>query len=385
MRVALVIERMAPSYGGKETSTAQMAVALTGRGCDVSIICQKALWEHPGVSVIALGARGATRTARLRNFIADIERELTPGRWDIVHATLPVPGANVYQPRGGTVPAQIAASRRRRSSLGAALSGMFEPLNRCRTHMGKLERRVLADESVTCLAVSAMVADEFQDYYSRRDRVRVVYNAVDLPPVDDQQRADWRQKIRFVLRVSPDDPVFVTIARNFPLKGVNEAIIAFAEWLDRTRFRTNARLVVVGRDHVEGYQRIAGMRQAGRHVVFMPPTDDVFRYYAAADACVLLSWYDPCSRVVLEATRWGIPSITTAYNGASEILAHGGGIVVPSPDDRQAVMAAYEQLADPAERSRCADLCRQLAPALTIDRHVDELLNVYEGICREKR
>jgi len=385
VKVALVIERLDPSGGGRETSTAQMAAGLADRGCEVSVICRQAAWEHDGVNVIAVGKRGVTRLSALRHFITDVQRQLGAGRWDIVHATLPVPGANVYQPRGGTVPAQVAAGRRRRSGVGAALSAAVAPLNRCRTHMGELERQVLADEAVTCLAVSAMVAGEFADYYQRSAGVRVVYNAVAVPDVDDEQRADWRQKLRFMLGVSPDDPVFLTVARNFVLKGVNEAITAFAEWLGRSTSGKNARLVVVGRDNMDGYRRIAGMRQAGRHVVFIPPTDEVFKYYAAADACVLLSWYDPCSRVVLEAARWGIPSVTTSYNGASEVLAGGAGIVVSSPSNRRAVVAAYEDLSDPARRAERAELCRRLDGTLAIGRHVDELMNVYQSICEDKR
>ncbi len=385
MKIALIIERMDPSGGGRETSTAQVAAGLAERGNDVSVICRQAAWTHNRVNVIPVGKRGATRLAALKNFLADVERQLGAGSWDIVHATLPVPGANVYQPRGGTVPAQIAASQRRRSPMVASLSAMVEPLNRCRTYMGFLERLLASDEDVTVLAVSAMVADEFEDHYGRRDGVHVVYNAVDVPDVSDEQRADWRQKLRYSLGVTREDPVFITVAKNFPLKGVNETIIAFAEWLDRGRFHVNARLVVIGRDHVEGYRRIAGLRQAGRHVVFMPPTDEVFKYYAGADACVLLSWYDPCSRVVLEATRWGIPSITTAYNGAAEVLQQGAGIVVPSPSDRRAIMAAFEEMSNPDRRAQQAELCRQLNSHLSIDRHVDELMNVYQGICEDKR
>ncbi len=385
MKVALIIERMDPAGGGRESSTAQIAAELADRGCEVSVICQQANWARDGVEIVALGKRGLTRTATLRHFIADVQTALDAGQWDIAHAMLPVPGANVYQPRGGTVPAQITASQRRRSPMGALLSSIFEPANRRRALMSHLERQVVADESVTCLAVSSMVAGEFEEYYQRSSGVRVVYNAVAMPEIDDEQRADWRQKLRFTLGVTQDDPVFITVAKNFALKGVNEAIIAFAEWIDRRGHSINAKLVVIGQKNFEGYQRIAGMRQAGAKVVFIPPTDEVFRYYAAADACVLLSWYDPCSRVVLEAARWGIPSITTAYNGASEVLEGGAGIVVSSPRDRPAVMAAYEDMCDPVWRGVRVELCRGLDATLAIGRHVDELLDVYRDICEETR
>jgi UDP-glucose:(heptosyl)LPS alpha-1,3-glucosyltransferase len=97
---------------------------------------------------------------------------------------------------------------------------------------------------------------------------------------------------------------------------------------------------------------------------------------------ILLSWYDPCSRVVLEATRWGVPSITTTYNGAAEVLAQGCGIVVESPLDIQGAVAAMEKLADPSLRAQMSRKCLSASPRLSIERHVDELIRCYQEVFR---
>jgi UDP-glucose:(heptosyl)LPS alpha-1,3-glucosyltransferase len=306
------------------------------------------------------------------------------GGYDVVHAMLPLGGASVYQLRGGTVPAQRDASLRRRWLLGRLLVKLTEPLNRRRREMAAMEAQVVADRRVLLLPVSAMVARELERFYGRTDNVRVVFNGVDVPEPDDPRRADWRQRIRFQLGVGQGDPVFLTVATNFALKGVAETIEVFARWYHRGDPGANPRLVVVGRDSPEGYQRHAGLRDVGRFVVFVPPTGDVFQWYAAADACVLLSWYDPCSRVVLEACRWGIPSITTAYNGASEALTGGAGIVVASPRDKVGLLAAFDAMADPTRRAGMSQACRRVAERLTIDRHVDELLDAYQEAARRR-
>ena len=382
MRIALVIERMDPARGGREASTAQIAAHLARRGHDVTVICRRGAWRSEGVQVQQLGRRGLLRFQRVRNFVADAAEAAARGGFDVVHATLPVPGADVYQPRGGTVPGQIAASRRRRGMLGEVAAAL-EPFNRVRGLLGRLERRLVQDPGVWCLPVSEMVAEELREHLGRTENVRVVYNAVDLPAVDARQRADWRQEVRYRLGVGADEPVFITVARNFPLKGVAQAIRAFERW-HHAPPGSNGRLIVVGQDSPEGYQRMASLRDVGRLVVFVPPTDEVFRWYAAADVCVLLSWYDPCSRVVLEAARWGIPSITTAYNGAAEILADGGGIVVPSPRDIRAVADAMAELADPQARAARSRACLAVADRLAMDRHVDELLAVYQQVKRRR-
>jgi UDP-glucose:(heptosyl)LPS alpha-1,3-glucosyltransferase len=230
---------------------------------------------------------------------------------------------------------------------------------------------------VLCLAVSEMVGREFLHYYARSQRVRVVYNGVEVPRVSDAQREQWRMEFRNRLGVEVTAPVFLTAAMNFKLKGVAEAIGGFARWYHSPEGVAGARLVAVGQEETGSYRLKARARGVAKQVHFVAPTGNVFPWYAAADACILLSWYDPCSRVVLEATRWGIPSITTAYNGAGEILAGGAGIVVSSPRDTKAVAAALAALADSQRRAECAEACRKIADRLTMDRHVEQLLEAY--------
>ncbi|HAU37397.1 MAG TPA: hypothetical protein DCX07_06725 [Phycisphaerales bacterium] len=383
MRIALVIERFDPSRGGREKSTAQIASRLAARGCEVTVLCQDGR-AMDGVSVRTLGRSGLLRSSRLDAFVRAAQREIAGGQFPVAHAMLPVPGANVYQPRGGTVPAQIAASVRRRGALGGALVTLTEPFNLHRRRMGELERTVMADPQTLCLAVSQMVAREFEEYYGRTANVRVIYNAADVPDPDSPDRADWRQKRRFQLGIGAGDPVFLIVAQNFALKGVLEAIAAFAEFYHAHFGQTNARLVVVGRDLAEGYQRVAGLRDVGQQVVFVPQTDEVFQWYAAADAVVLPTWYDPCSRVILEAVRWGIPAVTTIFNGAAEVLADGAGIVISSPDDRKALVAALNELVDPRRRAERSARCLRAADGLGVDRHVDELLSAYEEVARAR-
>lgn len=380
MRVALLIENFDPARGGRETSVAQTAVALQARGHHVVVLCMSGNDEGLPFEVRPLGRGRGGRVARLKAYVAAAQNHLADDRFDVTHATLPVPGVDIYQPRGGTVPGQLVAGRRRWGWLAPLRKHLIEPLNAMRRDQGQLEAEVMADPSVYSLAVSRMVAEEFAHHYGRTDRVRVVYNAVTVPEVSEERRAEWRQETRFRLKVGPEDPVFVTAATNFGLKGISEAIRAFGRFRHRQPGGVNPRLVVIGRDVVEGYQRLAGLHDVGSDVVFMPPTREMFRWYSAADVAVLLSWYDPCSRVVLEALRWGLPAITTAFNGAAEVLVGGAGRVVDRPDDLAAVADAMDHLASRTHRQAAGPAIASLDEQLSMDRHVDELLEVYRQV-----
>ena len=376
MKVALVIERIDPHRGGRETSTAQVAAELARCGCDVTIICQSGSWRAGGVEVLPVGVRGISRASRLRNFAADVARAIEGRHFDIVQATLPIPRANVYRPRGGTVPAQLAVSLRRRSGPGRLLRRVTEPLNACRRRMAAFERELLTGGGAICLCVSRMVKDECFNYYGLQDGVEVVYNCVDVPASDSKTRDDDRRRVRGEIGAAPDDPVFLTVATNFELKGVAQAIEAFAEWRSDSGC-DGSRLVVVGRRSPHRYMKLAADCGAGDAVVFAPPTEQIFQWYAGADAVILLSWYDPCSRVVLEAARWGIPSITTRFNGAAEAFGDGGCIVVDSPLDTGAIVDACEALADPVTRRKHSRACSRLEDYLGVERHVEELIDAY--------
>jgi len=383
MKIALIIERMEPSRGGRETSMAQIAAGLAKRGHEVSVICQYASWSSEAVQICQLGCKGRLRIQWLLNFIAEAQRTIKSQDYDIVHSSLPLPGANVYQPRGGTVPAQVA-SRLRRGSLTRKLMVAFnEQLKVRRRIMRKLEKQVVEDPNVLCLAVSRLVAEEFNYYYRRRNGVRIIYNGVDAPAANCPERAQWRQQKRSELAVGPDSFVLLSVANNFALKGVAETISAFAKWYHMRKGKTQARLIVVGHDKAKVCRRRANKEGVGTEVVLAGPTNEIFQWYAAADACILLSWYDPCSRVVLEAIRWGIPSITTAYNGAAEVLANGG-IVVNSPLDIEAVIAALDNLSDAQFRAERAQNCLRLAGQVSIERHVEQLLVAYNELLQKK-
>jgi UDP-glucose:(heptosyl)LPS alpha-1,3-glucosyltransferase len=380
MKVALVIERFDPSRGGREVSTAQIAEGLARRGQDVTVFCMEAGAGGQGFRTQELKCWGLDRATKLASFARSVRGASRDGGFDIVHATMPIPAANVFQPRGGLVGAQEAGSLRRRRGMQRFLAQLAQPLNAHHRKMHSMERKLVADPGVLCLAVSEMVAREFMNYYARDRNVRVIYNAVNAPDVSQDQRQQWRRERRDQVGAGSGSPLFLFVGMDFRRKGVAQAIQAFARWYRSPNGSPDARFVTVGREDVATYRRLARKLGVARQVYFEPRADNVWPWYAAADVCVLLSWYDPCSRVVLEAVRWAVPSITTVFNGAAEILARGAGLVVSSPDDIDAVVKAMADLSDPDRLRTRQQACRDVADELSMDRHVEQLMEAYREV-----
>ena len=71
--------------------------------------------------------------------------------------------------------------------------------------------------------------------------------------------------------------------------------------------------------------------------------------YWSSDFFVQPTYYDPCSLVVLEALACGLPVITTAQNGASEMLTDGReGYILTAPDAQGELIAALDHMTDDA-------------------------------------
>jgi UDP-glucose:(heptosyl)LPS alpha-1,3-glucosyltransferase len=108
-------------------------------------------------------------------------------------------------------------------------------------------------------------------------------------------------------------------------------------------------------------------------------------YYSAADLLVHPTYYDPCSRVVLEALLWGLPCVTTRFNGAAEVLEDGiTGRVIADPDDTAALAAAAAEASAASYRQALAERQPRLRHDLSAARHAAEVIRLYESVARER-
>ena len=109
-------------------------------------------------------------------------------------------------------------------------------------------------------------------------------------------------------------------------------------------------------------------------------------FYAAADAFVLPTFYDPCSLSVAEAAASGLPSVTTRFNGAAELLTDGiDGYVVADPADDAVLAERLRKLMDADTRRHMGEAARELALTRSLDRNCDELVAIYHEILAETR
>jgi UDP-glucose:(heptosyl)LPS alpha-1,3-glucosyltransferase len=103
--------------------------------------------------------------------------------------------------------------------------------------------------------------------------------------------------------------------------------------------------------------------------------------FLAADTFILPTVYDPFSNACLEALSLGLPVITTATNGFAEIMESGvHGEVIDPAENVPALQQAIEKWLDPARRKSAHEQCTELARGYTIERNVEQTLDVLEKL-----
>ncbi len=386
MRVALVTEWLDAWRGGAETSTRQFMHHLMDAGVELHVYTRSRPSPVPGLFVHSVSGAAMSRTRKSVNFALRVDRMLGEETFDIVHTFVPIRRADVYQPRGGSVPETMERNIALRSS--AAMQWCKRCANRLnlkQRYMARMERAMLEGlNPPTVAAISRYVARQFEQHYEiSSDRIRLIYNGVDQDPLQSCNRELERAALREEFGIKDDEILVLEVAHNFRLKGVHHWLQAME--LLRKQGHKNIRSLVIGRGDSPRWHHRAKKISLDGVLEFLGPSERVRLFYHAADVLAHPTYYDPCSRVVLEAMASGLPCITTRWDGASEIVTNGvSGFVLDEPDDVEKLCDGVESLLDPELRKRMGAAARIAVEPFSMARHASEMLKLYEELSHSK-
>src|SRR6185436_4850640 len=103
MKIAVVTERIEGWRGGAETSTLEIAHLLAARGHQVHVVTASRCPSPPDLTIKHVSLGITLKPLRTAKFVRRATKFIASERFDIVHAVLPLPCADIYQPRGGLV------------------------------------------------------------------------------------------------------------------------------------------------------------------------------------------------------------------------------------------------------------------------------------------
>ncbi|NOX57959.1 MAG: glycosyltransferase, partial [Planctomycetes bacterium] len=169
---------------------------------------------------------------------------------------------------------------------------------------------------------------------------------------------------------------------NFRLKGLAPWLAALAKLKDMAWVRA----VIVGNGDTQPWLKMVSELGISERITFAGPTNDIAAYYQAADMLVHPTYYDPCSRVVLEAQSIGLPCVTTKFDGAAEVIEDGvNGYVVKSPDDIGAIASAVRKIAEGKLLPTADRSTPSTVSGFTMRKHAEHVVKLYEKLLNMRR
>jgi UDP-glucose:(heptosyl)LPS alpha-1,3-glucosyltransferase len=349
MKIILAIDHFNARKGGAEQSLCRILAALRERGHHVGICAMT--WQRPEGADWAyhhVSTPPWPRWWRYWSFARRVDNLLRALAPDVVLGVRHVARADVFLARGGLHCETLDANRRVRPSRPWSRFRYLQPKHQV---MLALERRLfLSPAAPRVVSPSDMVRRQCLARFPLQPGgvvvVRTGVNLAMFEPANEATRMRLRERLGLRDRV-----VGLFVAHNFALKGLPCLLEAWHH-VDPERFQ----LLVAGRG------RPPTMARRLPNVTFLGDHANVLELYQAADFLVHPTFYDPFSRVVIEALACGLPVITTRYNGAAEIMQDGReGFILDDPTHFSRLQGCLERLDDDSLRLQMGRRARQSA------------------------
>ena len=341
-RIAFLRRRFSPT-GGAERYLLRLASGLITQGHQISLYCED--WsprENPFQEVRKIDSNDPVSFAR--KVISQPMRD----RHDIVFSLERVPHCDIYR-AGDGLHADWLAYRQAFHPVRGRVRTLLRSKNR---ELCRLEAQVFAPGGVKrVICNSHFVANQIISRFGfPPEKIDMIYNGV---PFQQFSMGD-RQLGRRGLGLSADDYVVLLVGAGAERKGH-----AIARDAMRRIKKKYAKLVIVD----------------------SPPPVAMPHVYAAADVFLLPTLYDPFANVTLEALAAGLPVITSAQNGASEIIEDGKtGFILPRADDDALIVHLLDYLATPSHRAPFHAPAQALAQKYDLARNVKATLAVFDKL-----
>jgi UDP-glucose:(heptosyl)LPS alpha-1,3-glucosyltransferase len=326
MNIAFAIVRIFPG-GGLQRDCLAIASRLAKRGHTVTLFAESRRGELPGdIPIELLPNHAWTNHGRDMRFADDVLRRCS-GRFDRLVGFGKLKGLDIVYCADPCIaaraPKTLARLTGRRRAMIKLESASFSP--GAKTH---------------CLLLSESQLREFREAWSTEPERLVL-----LPPTIDRTRREpglrtngARESIRAALNVRPDQWIWLAVATQPRVKGLDRAIEALKQF-------PAARLMIAGiapdTRHGRSLKRWARHAGAADRIELLGVRHDIPQLMATADLLLHPARYDTTGTVILEALVNGLPVVTTDACGyATHVTAADAGLVIPEPFRQSALISA---------------------------------------------
>lgn len=376
MKIGIIRKKYTP-FGGAERYVDALVETLLKMGHDVHIFAEE--WKHG--SSASLPAHREPCFHRIRtwkglsvfevlSFAINSQRLLKREHFDVIHSFERTLYQDIYR-AGDGCHKEWLIQRAKLDPVWKTLSIRLNPLHHA---LLWIEKQIFNPRNTRLVIVnSTRGRDEIRSHYRfPEDRILVIHNGIDSQRFNVAKRKALREDVRQSYRLKRTDPVLLFVGSGFRRKGLAFALKA----LSRTG-NPQIKMIVCGRDKPNRYLRLSKKLGIEAQVLFVGPTKEPERLYAAADIFILPTIYEPFSNACLEALNSGLPVITTQVNGISDFIQESeNGVCVEDPSDISRMAEAIAHFV--SKKEELPGWTPAPPPCLSIEDHTRKVASVYE-------
>jgi len=376
MKIAVIRRKYDPNGGGAEKYAAYVVNELIARGHEITVFAEKYANVPDSVTLVKVPRTILPAFCRTSSFAESARRVVDSDAFDVVFALSRYEGADVYRQAEQLHVVWLPIYYSKLARFNPRHAGILS-----------LERRVFDSQSTgNVVTNSHLVRNQIVENFGfNADRVSVIRNGVDRDKFYPAENSSVKNDLRSKLGFGADKLVLLFVAGNFAIKGLDKAILAIAALDDE--YRKNVQLIAVGGDSSREFQHLADTNGVGSNIVFAGRQSAMGDYYRASDMLFYPSLYEPFANVCLEACACGLPVLTTAQNGSSELIEQGkSGYVVENADMVELMtqhIGEYSGLAD-VEKQAMSELAFTATEGYSWSAHVDSLEQLFNDVKEKK-
>lgn len=379
MKIALVNNSFSLSHGGLERFSVNLATTLAETGHEVHAFGQRFSDLPPAVTIHPLQVPRKPAWRRIIAFHRGAARSVQGHDFDVIYGLARFFPLDIYRMGDGVQRHWLRL--RYPFAPWRWFNCLINP-----AHLANLwlERRIFRDTDCRIVTNSRLCKEQAQAYYGvAAHRIDVVYNGVDHQLFNPERLAPLRNVVRGELGLQPADIAVLHVSNNWSRKGLAILLRAIAS---QGKAGQHLHAIVVGRGRPTPFLKLAQKLGISERVHLVGETREVDKYYGASDLMVLPTMYDPFSNVCLEAMACALPVITTAQNGAAELIRPGkNGFIQKHARDAGELADLLGQCLDPVRLSVMGQVARQVAQPFTREQNMLETLGVFERITEQRQ
>ena len=377
MEIAVIKKNYDPCGGGAERYAAQICSGLSKRGHRILIFSES--FRNTGdtdaclITIPRTCLRGFSRTS---NFHSAVRKTLKPYKYDISYSLSRTFPSDVFR-----------VSEQIHTEWIKTAYPSWQKYNPRHREILKLEKKIYSPENTGGVVTNSMLTKKqiVANFAYPEEKIHFIGNGVDRAKFFPPTGKDEICKIRGRLDIPEDKLVLLFIAANFKIKGFRSIL----ETLSLIPCETRRKLLVMA---VGGNLDSKGTEKLEEHgleklVRFEGRKNNMRDYYVGSDMLFYPSLYEPFANVCLEACACGLPILTTATNGSSEVIEHNhGGFVVPSAADTELMARHIVRFMDmsSADRKSFSENAIRGSERYNWDEHIVQLEKLFGTLIKNK-